>query len=76
MFDSEIIALLDSGANMSVVGGKAMNILNNFNITINPSGKNQVTTADGTKRDVLGVVDFPINVNNSIQIIFAKVFRF
>lgn len=46
LFDSDIIRLLDSRANISIIGGEALSILKHFKLKINNSRFKQVVTAD------------------------------
>lgn len=62
-----------SGANMSIIGGKALSILEHGNLKINFSRLKEVFTADGAKQTVEGLVDLPLNINDNIQFISALV---
>lgn len=73
LFDIEIIALLDSGANMSVIGEKGLCILKRLGLKIYSSNLAKVATADGTKQAVEGIVDLPVDVNKQIHVISAVV---
>lgn len=73
MYDINIAALLDNGANKSVVGSESLKILEHFNLNVNGSGMKEITTADGRKQCVQGIVDLPVNMNDHIQIIAAVI---
>lgn len=73
LIDRDILALLDSGANASIVGSKGLKIISLCNIQVKQSTSKHVTTADGTRQDVIGVVDLPIFVNNTCRILRALV---
>lgn len=73
IFDRQIAGLLDSGANVSVVGKKGIELLERLNISILPSQLKNIFTVDGTERSIQGVVDLPIKIGNTVQIISALV---
>lgn len=73
IFGKQIVGLLDSGANVSVVGEKGIKLLEKLNISVLPSKLRNVFTVDGTERSIQGVVDLPINIHDTVQIIPALV---
>lgn len=73
IFDIDIVALLDSGANLSVVGRKGLEILHHLGLKVHSSSLQQIATADGTKQSVEGIVDLPISINNRLHILPAAV---
>lgn len=73
LIDRDIVGLLDSGANASVVGSEGLKIISLCGIRITQSFSRHVITADGTRQNVVGVVDLPIFVNESCRILRALV---
>lgn len=69
IFDEVFIALLDSGANRSVMGRQASYLLDKFNLQTTDSHVTILTTADGTAQDVLGTVEVPLLVGNTVKLI-------
>lgn len=63
LFDEPIIALLDSGANKSVIGKNGLYLLDRFNLTMSSSTLLSLNTADNTKQPVIGQIRVPIVVN-------------
>lgn len=68
IFDSPITALVDSGATQSVLGAKAVDILNKFNLKISKCSENFIMTADGKPQKVTGSVDLPIRADNICRV--------
>lgn len=62
-------AMVDSGANISVIGRKGLFFLEKFNITVNPSLSLNVTTADGQRQEVSGVSQIPVKFDGKIKLI-------
>lgn len=71
LFDQTITALLDSGANVSIVGGSGVSLIRRLKLKINPITSDSVVTACGTSQKVKGSVELPIVINNSVQILVA-----
>lgn len=69
LFDYNIIGLLDSGANLSVIGSKSLDLVKSLNIKVNSSNLKQIVTADGTNRKVQGIIDLPMTIDGNVQII-------
>lgn len=69
LFDRNLVALLDSGANNSIVGKGGLGILDLFDIKIKKPAHMSVTTADGVHQPVQGTVDLPLCVNDTCKII-------
>lgn len=69
LFDQSITALLDSGANISVVGRPGLPILKYLGITTLQTSLKHVNTADGTKQNVQGIVNLPIVIKDTVQIL-------
>lgn len=69
MFDHNIIALLDSGATVSIISKTGIDLIQKFNLKIHPSDLKHVTTADGNEQLVTGIVDLPISINNNFRIV-------
>ncbi|KAJ8975115.1 hypothetical protein NQ317_000957 [Molorchus minor] len=70
---SPLFCLLDSGATMSFIGAKGLSLLKKLDLKLNPSVLKTVATADGTEQPVMGVVDLPILINNTCEVIKALV---
>lgn len=64
----EIIGLLDSGAERSVLGRGAEKLLQSLRITIKPSTTTLVNAA-GNSIPVIGCVDLPVYFDNQVKII-------
>lgn len=73
LFDQEIIVLLDSGATVSIVGGKGVDILRGFGLCVYPATVKTISTADGASQAVEGLVDLPIVIGNICQVLTALV---
>ena len=73
LFDQDITVLFDSGATASVVGTKGLDILRRFNLKIYPANLKNICTADGTQKNVEGIVDLPIVIGDICQIITVLV---
>lgn len=69
LMDRSIVALLDSGANASIVGSEGLKIISLCNVRVKRSVSKYVTTADGTRQNVVGVADLPIFVNDTCRIL-------
>lgn len=66
ILDRDIVALLDSGANRSVVCSKSIQILRDLGLKLNQSKLKSISTADGEQHKIQGLVDLRININNVI----------
>lgn len=73
LLDNDIVALLDSGANASIIGSEGVNVIPLCKLRILPSVSKQIVTADGTRQKIIGTVDLPIFVNNKFRILKALV---
>lgn len=60
LFDVSVFALLDCGANCSVVGNQAGSWVNN--LVVFPTSFDHTTTADGSKQKVTGSVKLPLRI--------------
>lgn len=69
LFDQEITALLDSGANVSIVGKLGIDTLKRLNLKIYGTHLGHVKTADSREQVIEGMVDLPIIIKNSLQIL-------
>lgn len=70
LFGEEMIALLDSGANISVIGSSGINIIERFELKVSGNcPQKRITTADGFSQAVSGMVDLPLYINNMFHII-------
>lgn len=54
IFDSVIVALLDTGASHSVFGGKGLKLIDKFNLKVLECPESNISTADGTARKISG----------------------
>lgn len=73
LFNKIFSVLLDSGASVSVVGKDGLIFIKDFNLQVDKSDLQNITTADGALQTVTGVVNLPICLGNSCQIIKALV---
>ena len=73
LYDQPLVALLDSGANQSIIGSKGLYILNKFNVKIESSKSKFVTTADGQKQKISGSVLLPICLQDKCKLIEALI---
>lgn len=64
----KLIGLLDSGANISVLGKNALELANKLKLKIY-SYNNSVKTADGKPHTVIGFVYLPISFNKTTHVI-------
>lgn len=69
IFGESITALLDSGANISVIGSLGIPLIERFGLKINYSTQKSISTADGLPQTVSGMVDLPLRINDIFQII-------
>lgn len=69
VFDEVFIALLDSGSNSSIIGRHALYLLNKFNLQTTSSNLTKLATADGTAQEVLGTVEVPLVVGDTVKLI-------
>lgn len=73
----EVVSLLDSGANSSIICKDGLDLIKSLGITIRTSKlKNVLTsklknvlTADGVKQPITGCVDIPIVINENCRVI-------
>lgn len=66
---SEMIALLDSGASVSVLGSKGMYLIEKFELNVLPSRHSNISTADGTAQPISGAINLPIHLDNVLRIV-------
>lgn len=66
ILDDEFTALLDSGASVSVLGKNCLEFIEKNNIKIRPFSSH-VSTADGSRKNVLGHCKLPITFKNVTQ---------
>lgn len=70
IFGVTFTALVDSGANNSVIGKDGLSILQKFNISISNNCLNScVTTADGSKQAVAGICELPVCIGGKCQVV-------
>lgn len=69
VFDEVFIALLDSGSNSSIIGRRALYLLEKFNLQTTDSKVTRLVTADGTTQEVLGTVEVPLVVGDTVKLI-------
>lgn len=67
VFDMEIVALLDSDANSSSLGSETPKLLEQFNLEIQSVDNQCLSTADGTKQQIVGAVDLPLVVEGVMK---------
>lgn len=73
LYNQQLVALLDSGANQSIIGSEGLYILDRFNIKIQTSKSKFVTTADGQKQQISGSVLLPICLENKCKLLEALI---
>lgn len=73
LLGENITALLDSGANVSVIGSSGVSIIERLQMKINPYFQKHISTADGISQTVIGIVDLPLRINNVLRMIRALV---
>lgn len=66
---TEVVALLDSGANGSVIGGSGMRLIHKFGLKVSDCVEKNVVTADGMCQPVRGTVDLPFCIDNVCHVI-------
>lgn len=69
LFGENITALLDSGANVSVIGISGISIIEGLQLKINPSLQRNISTADGISQAVTGIIDLPLRIDSRLRII-------
>lgn len=69
VFGHELIALLDSGANQSIVGEGGIALLEKFNLKIDKTFSSHIETADGVPQLVTGSVYLPICLEKVCRLI-------
>lgn len=69
LLGTDITALLDSGANNSIIGANGIDTIKSLGLKVFPSHHGFVTTADGSRQKVVGYVDLPLCINNSCKVI-------
>lgn len=67
-----VTALLDSGANVTVLGNRGIALLKNLKLIPSSTTATQITTADGATQTVIGSLNVPISLNG-ISKIFSVV---
>ena len=64
----ELTALLDSGANVSILGKDSEDIIDENNLIVRPNDS-IIKTADGKEHKVKGTIDIPITYNNVTKVV-------
>lgn len=65
-----MLALLDSGANQSIIGKQGLFLLDKFNLSVSKSSfPMQLQTADGANQSILGVVDIPLTIDGVTKVV-------
>ena len=73
VFDVPLVGLLDSGANNSIVGRTGISILTKLGLRWDKSDINFVTTADNRRQEVIGIVELPVRISDSLRLLKAYV---
>ncbi|KAG5858234.1 hypothetical protein JTB14_005813 [Gonioctena quinquepunctata] len=68
-FRCDFVGLLDSGSNRSIVGGSGSDVIQMFELKMRPTSTKFVSTADGVRQTIEGIVDIPLRLDNSSKII-------
>lgn len=69
LFDSEFVALLDSGASHSIIGKRGLWILNKYKLNIDKRCSKFISTADGKQQKINGCVDIPLCTKGTSKVI-------
>lgn len=69
LFGMTFTALLDSGASKSLIGGAGWRRIEKLNLPLQTEDSVKVTTANGTRVDVLGSVQIPVELAGKVKII-------
>ncbi|KAG5881815.1 hypothetical protein JTB14_004621 [Gonioctena quinquepunctata] len=69
IFDKDFVGLLDSGSNRSIVGRSGLDVIEMFELKVRPTSTKFVSTADGVRQTIEGIVDIPLRLDNSSKII-------
>ena len=69
----EICGLLDFGSTSTVIGAAGIPVIENLNLNIREPTHLSISTADNTEKKIVGVVDLPLVVDGSCQVISAIV---
>ena len=62
--EREMSGLLESGAEVSILGKNCLEIVNSLHLSVIPVPSTNITTADGTKQKILGKIITPVKYNN------------
>lgn len=73
IYDKKLVALLDSGANSSIIGTAGLKIISLFELKVHNAESRYVSTADGKRHPIKGVVLLSICVGSTCRIIKAFV---
>ena len=66
--NSTVLALLDSGANASIIGGSGLHLLSELGLPVKPlATENSITTADGNLQPIIGYIQVPLEVSSTIK---------
>lgn len=68
IFGKDVVALLDSGANRSIIGRHGRKMLRSFKLKMAPSECGKITTADGKEQSVIGSCDIPVAADTVYKI--------
>lgn len=69
LFGKKIFALLDSGATHSIVGSTGIEFIKTLGLKLRNSVAKVITTADGVKHVVSGIVEAPIIINSNCRLV-------
>lgn len=69
IFGHTVTSLLDSGATQTVLGSKALYILEKFNLVLDKNCEKAIHTADGAPQLVSGCVYLPIRAGNICNVL-------
>jgi transposase InsO family protein len=65
IFGFKLMGMLDSGANVTVMGRDSLSVIEFLGLNINEkANKSGVQTADGSRHDIVGLVNVPFTFNN------------
>jgi transposase InsO family protein len=74
IFDFKVLGMLDSGANITVLGKDSLNLIRELELEIHETTKKiKVKTADGNPHQVSGVVYLPFSFNNKTEVMCTYV---
>lgn len=69
LYDENLIALLDSGANVNCIGSLSLYLLDKYKIKVTKPFKQIIKTADGKSQTVTGIFEVPLYLGNICKLV-------